>query len=292
MKHVVLDTDTYNEVDDQFALAYLLGNEGKVQTQALYAAPFHNERSSSPEDGMERSYREILTILPLLGREDLVPRTYRGATAYLPNETTPVPSDAARDLAARAMHYTSEERLAVVAIGAITNIASAILLNPEITSRIEVIWLGGHALHHHTNNEFNMRQDIAAARVVISSGVPFTLVPCRGGVAEGFSLSLVEMDHHLKGKNPLCDYLLKTVHEQVDPYTDNPCVSRIIWDVTAVGCLLGGARFMEMREEAAPMPSYRGVWEDARLAHKIRYIFHIHRDSLARHLIETLTTKF
>ena len=34
---VVIDTDTYNEVDDQFALAYLLGNTDRLRLQAIYA---------------------------------------------------------------------------------------------------------------------------------------------------------------------------------------------------------------------------------------------------------------
>ncbi len=37
--------------------------------------------------------------------------------------------------------------LYVATIGAITNVASAILMEPEIITRIVVVWLGGHALH-------------------------------------------------------------------------------------------------------------------------------------------------
>ena len=38
---VVLDTDTYNEIDDQFALAYLLKNAPALNTLAIlpYRAP-------------------------------------------------------------------------------------------------------------------------------------------------------------------------------------------------------------------------------------------------------------
>ena len=45
---MVLDTDTYNEVDDQFALCYSLLSPERVNLQAVYAAPFHNNRSSGP----------------------------------------------------------------------------------------------------------------------------------------------------------------------------------------------------------------------------------------------------
>ena len=53
---VILDTDAYNEIDDQFAIAYMLANRDKLNVKALYAAPFHNAKSSGPKDGMIKSY--------------------------------------------------------------------------------------------------------------------------------------------------------------------------------------------------------------------------------------------
>ena len=55
MVDVVLDTDTYNEVDDQFALAYMLCSGDKLNVKGISAAPFHNSRSCGPGDGMEKS---------------------------------------------------------------------------------------------------------------------------------------------------------------------------------------------------------------------------------------------
>ena len=54
---VVLDTDTYNEIDDQYALSYLVKSGDKLHLKAVYAAPFFNEKSTGPEDGMEKSYQ-------------------------------------------------------------------------------------------------------------------------------------------------------------------------------------------------------------------------------------------
>ena len=120
---VVLDTDTYNEVDDQFALSYLLASQDQLRVKALYAAPFFNENSTGPADGMEKSYQEILKLLRLAGCQELRDVVFRGSASYLPDEGTPVPSPAAEDLARRAMGYSPEAPLYVVAIGALTNIA-------------------------------------------------------------------------------------------------------------------------------------------------------------------------
>lgn len=88
----VLDTDTFNEIDDQFALSYMLRSTERINTRAIYAAPFFNENSSSPEDGMLKSYEEIKTLLKLANREDLIPCAFEGSRRYLPDEKTPVDS--------------------------------------------------------------------------------------------------------------------------------------------------------------------------------------------------------
>ena len=80
MVDVVLDTDTYNEIDDQFALSYMLACKEKICCKAIYAAPFYNMHSTGPADGMERSYQEILHLLTLMGRDDLKESVYRGST--------------------------------------------------------------------------------------------------------------------------------------------------------------------------------------------------------------------
>ena len=175
---VVIDTDTYNEIDDQFAVAYLIKSDEKLNLKAIYAAPFHNEKSTGPADGMEKSYQEIMNILTLLEREDLKSNVFRGSTSYMSSETEPVISDAAKDLAERAMDYSEENPLYVIAIGAITNVSSALLINPEIKNRIVLIWLGGNAVHWPHNREFNLFQDVAGARIVFGCGVPLVQLPC------------------------------------------------------------------------------------------------------------------
>ncbi len=281
----VLDTDAYNEVDDQFAISLFLRMPERVRPLALYAAPFYNSNSSGPADGMEKSYDELGRLLPLLGREDL-PR-YRGSDRYLPSETEAVDSPAARDLIARAMPYSPERPLYVVAIGAITNVASALLLAPEIKEKIVVVWLGGHSLDWAHTKEFNMVQDIAAARVVMGCGVPFVQLPCMG-VVDAFAISKPELEKWLVGKNPLADYLAKAVlHAQQN---SDYVWSRVIWDVTAVAWLFNdGERFMQSKLIPTPLPAYDGLYEHRANAPLCRYVHHISRDALMAELIRRLT---
>jgi inosine-uridine nucleoside N-ribohydrolase len=284
---VVLDTDTYNEIDDQYALAYLIQSDEKLRLKAIYAAPFANCKCDDPADGMERSYEEIINILHLMGRKDLETMVYKGAKKFLPDEQTPVISDAARDLAERAMEYTEDNPLYVIAIAAITNIASALLINPDIRNRIVLVWLGGNALDWPNNKEFNLYQDIAGARIVFDSKAPLVQLPCMG-VVSAFTVSGPELNYHLKGKNALCDYLVKVTEEEAVACGGGVTWSRPIWDVTAVGWLLDGD-FMEERLEYAPIPEYDDRYAYSKNRHFYKYVYYINRDCLLEDLVKKLT---
>lgn len=282
---VVLDTDAYNEVDDQYAIAYLLSYKERLNTKALYAAPFHNELSSGPADGMEKSYDEILRLLALAKRDIPV---FRGSTAFLSDEKTPVVSDAAQDLAARAREYSPEHPLYVVAIGAITNVASAILLEPCVAENTVVVWLGGHALHYSHTDEFNMKQDIAAARVVMGSGVPLVQLPCMG-VVSSFTVSKPELLYWLKGKCALADHLADYTIKTADSYAEGKAWTRCIWDVTAIAWLLNdNDRFMQSRLSPVHLPSYDRHYAAYPDGHTIRYVYHIWRDTLMTDLMQRI----
>jgi len=230
---MVLDTDTYNEIDDQFAVAYALLSPDKLDVEAIYAAPFHNTRSNGPGDGMEKSYAEILRLLERLDHpaEGFV---YRGSTSWLSERQYPEPSPAAVNLVERAMTPSSEGPLYVVAIGAITNVASAILLEPEITQRIVVVWLGGqpHALHF--ASEFNLMQDRRASQLIFDCGVPLVQIPCLG-VASHLLTTVPELGEALKGRNPISDFLFKRFCEY---HEDHFAWAKEIWDISSIAYLL------------------------------------------------------
>jgi inosine-uridine nucleoside N-ribohydrolase len=282
----VLDTDTYNEIDDQFALAFLIKSEEKLNLKGIYAAPFFNQNSSGPGDGMEKSYNEIFNILTLMKREDLKPLVKRGSTTYLPSETEAVDSEAARSLADLAMKYSEDKPLYVLTIGAITNVASAILLKPEIVNRIVIVWLGGNALDWPDTKEFNMYQDVAAARIIFGCGAAVVQLPCMG-VVSSFAANGPELEQWLRGKNELCDYLVDYTTKSALKDGGLPNWTRVIWDVTTVGWLLDGD-FMLDRLEHSPIPQYDHHYSFDHTRHLYRYVYHINRDKLFKALFETL----
>ena len=283
---VVLDTDTYNEVDDQFALAYLLCRRDRINLKAICAAPFHNAKSESAADGMEKSFQEIHHILNLMGKEEYAPWVYRGSADWLPDEETPVHSEAAEKLAELAMEYSPENPLYIVAIGAITNVASALLLKSEITDRIVIVWLGGNAHDWPDNQEFNCGQDVAGARVIFDSGAAVVQLPC-AGVVSAFKTTAGELEMFLRGKNKLCDYLVDIVERDGAAESPYKTWSRVIWDVTAVGWLLE-EDFMRDKLVPSPIPQYDHHYSFDPDRHFIRYVYWINRDALFDDLFEKL----
>ena len=282
---VVLDTDAYNEIDDQFAIAYMIANKEKLNVKAIYAAPFNNNKSSGPKDGMEKSYDEIKKVLSLIDGTDKI-EVYKGSEQFLTDEKTPVISPAAQHMVELAQQYSPDKPLYVVAIGAITNIASAILINPKIIDNIVIVWLGGNALHWNDTKEFNLYQDVASARVIFGCGAPFVQLPC-AGVVSAFTISEAELEKWLSGKNKISDYLARNTIDEASSYAKGKPWTRVIWDVTAVAWLIDG-RFFGERLEKSPVPEYDGHYAYDGDRHFIRYIYHVNRDALVEDLFDKL----
>lgn len=235
---IVIDTDAYNEVDDQFAIVYALKSPERFRVRAIYACPFYkpeyNKRSISPEDGMEKSYHEILDLLELMGvgGKDFV---YKGSRAFLEEKRIGQESEAVRHFIQLVMkEYTPENPLTVIAIGALTNIASAILLEPDICERVNICWLGGPIHSWKNASEFNMHQDLCSTQVVFESDVALTQVPCFG-VSSHLLTSLYELEHCMDLSIPVNQRLVENFRGYAD---DHFAYSKEIWDIAPFAVMM------------------------------------------------------
>ena len=209
---------------------------------------------------------------------------YRGSASFLANKETPVESPACDNIINTVMN--SDELVYIVAVGAITNVASAIIKCPEIVNRTVVIWLGGHALHWQDTREFNLKQDVAAAQIVLDSGVPFVQIPCNGVCTE-FSTTIPELEYYLRGKNELCDYLVDIVRS----YTKKPYGwSKVVWDVTAVAALVD-PKALDMVIIPTPILTNDCHYAKDDARHPFIYVRRIRRDPIYADLFEKLANK-
>ena len=294
---MAIDTDTYNEIDDQFAVVYSLLSPEKLSVEGIYAAPFFNHRSTSPGNGMELSYDEILRLSDRLGVE---PKglVHRGSPGFLMDYDHPYESDAVSDLIERAMQ--SNQPLYVVAIGALTNIASAILIEPKIIENIVLVWLGGNAMHWPHANEFNLMGDVLASRLVLDCGVPLVLIPCEG-VTTHLRTTVSEIDLYVQGRGAIGDYLAETFKAYND---DHFGWSKEIWDVVAVAYLVNAdwipsniisSPIIAQRPPAKkpgpnpyPWEKQQLSWSFDRSRHPIRCAYYVDRDPIFRDLFTKL----
>ena len=281
-KKIILDTDTYNEVDDQFALALAVLSD-KVELLSVNAAPFKNTRSVSPLDGMEKSYSEILNILKLMGKDGQMP-VYRGSTKWITDKAVAEESDAARNIVNTVMG--SDETVYIVAIGAITNVANALIIEPAIAEKAVLVWLGGHSLEWPHSKEFNMVQDVKAAQIVFDCGIPLLQVPCCG-VCDHLLTTVPELDHYLRGKNALCDYLIDIVRSY-PPKGREYGWSKVLWDVSAVAAL-ALPNSLDTVIKDTPVLTDNSLYACDLARHPMIYVRALNRDAIFAYLFSELT---
>ena len=279
--NMVLDTDTYNEIDDQFAVVYAMHSPERLNVQAIYAAPFFNEKSSGPGDGMNKSYEEIHRLFDRMHRTIPDGFVLKGSDRYLESLDTPCYSEAVRDLIDRAMSAT--EPLYVVAIGAITNIASAMLIEPRIIEKIVIVWLGGNALYWPDTKEFNLAQDVLAAQMIYNSGVPLVMLPCMNVVTH-LSTTVAELEQYVDGQSDIGTYLTQNVREC---YRENIAGSRVIWDVSAIAYLINPS-WVPTRLVNSPVLTDQVTWSVDQSRHFMKIAVHVDRDLIFTDLFDKI----
>src|SRR5215213_6375385 len=193
-RRVIIDTDAKNEADDQFAIVHALLSPS-LDVRGLIAAHFGTSRSNR---SMEESREEIDLLLDLLGLEDQV-TVANGAREAIAGEQTPLDSAGAQLIIAESKLATAQEPLFVAFLGPVTDMASAILLDPDIVHRdIVVVWIGGvgyGGVETYPGVEFNLGNDIAAANVVYDSGITVWQVP--SNVYSQVSVSYAELEEKI-----------------------------------------------------------------------------------------------
>ncbi len=227
VKKVILDTDAYNEIDDQFAIACLYYSK-KTQLLAVCAEHYMHDRCNSMLVGMKKSYDEIVKVLSLCDPHYMT-ETFRGSTTSIDESGAAVDSDAADAIIRIARE--SDEIVYVAAIGALTNVASALMKAPDIIHNICVLFVGCRPLSVGCPVEYNVEQDYKAAQAVFESGVPLIIVPDLNVTQK--LRSPIDCTAELKGANPVCDYLYDISYNAYRTAGCPPTWARTIWDLAA-----------------------------------------------------------
>lgn len=184
---IIIDTDAACEADDPFAIAHALMCQ-KFDVRAIFAEQFNCEGST------RQSYEEILTVLRAMKKE--VPVFMGEETKISEKKQGEEVSPAADFLIEEAMRE-DEKPLFVLCIGAITNVASAMMKKKEIAKHMTIVWIGGQGHEHSTPEvrEFNAGNDVEAINYVLNSGVNFWQIP--NDVYGKMRISLAEIERRI-----------------------------------------------------------------------------------------------
>ncbi len=227
--NIILDTDTYNECDDQFALTYLIKCQDLFNIEVITIAPFsHPKKSVSAPDSQELSYNEAVKICNFFGFDSS--KVYKGSTDYIQNGYNE-DNDAVNKIIETAQR---NEKTYILGIGAITNIALAIKKEPKIANKIEIVWLGGNQLGYDSNKEYNFKQDVDAVKTIFNSNVPLTVLPCNKVVSK-LIIDINTLKEKLGGKNELYDYMIERFYD--DGY-NGIREERVIWDIAVIAYMI------------------------------------------------------
>lgn len=198
----IVHTDCANEADDQYTLAHCLMTP-YMDVKGVIAAHFARNFAGRT-DTAKQSYNECDKIMKLMHVRDEYPLLL-GANEPMSDECTPVDSEGARFIIQEAMK-DDKRPLYIGLQGSLTDLASAIVMEPKICERMTAIWIGG-GIYPKGGHEFNLMQDVAAANVVFKSQMPVWQVPMN--VYKKFAVSLAELQHKVAPYGEIGRYLFE-----------------------------------------------------------------------------------
>lgn len=277
--NVILDTDTYNECDDQFALSYLIKSQNLFNIEAITVAPYsHKSRNVSVKEGQELSYDEVKKISRWLNF-DTTNKAFKGSIDYICNGYNK-DNDAVNKIIEIAL---KNNKTYILAIGAITNVALAIKKEPKIIDRIEVIWLGGNELGYADNMEYNFRQDIDAVKMIFESKVNLTILPCKNVISK-LKINIKILKEKLGNKSELCNYLIDRFYN--DGYHGIQ-EERVIWDISVIAYMINKDWF-KVKEISCPIINDDSSYKLIDNKHKIKIVIDINKDEIYKDLFRKL----
>ncbi|MFC2124160.1 nucleoside hydrolase [Bacteroidota bacterium] len=230
---LIIDADTANEIDDLYAIVRAIYEPG-LDLKGLSSGQW--EHQLSPKFTAKESQRLNEDILRLTRRQDIpsplgsdmkIGKPWGGSE---PRETA-----AANHIIKTANSVLAGEKLSIISLGAPTNLASAIQLNPEIIPKIKCYCLGGKYFSDRDvwdKDEFNFRRDLNAINVLFNTdNLDLFIMPAN--ILYEYKYAQDEVFKRLKGKGDTWDYL---VARWISHAPDSK--QRIMWDLAMVQALI------------------------------------------------------
>ncbi len=293
---VVIDSDANNELDDQHAIAYLLFNADVFD---ILGVTVNNTKSGG---GIAGQYDEALRVMKLCKADGSVPLLkgaegdYRHIVKHLGGPD--YDGHAAVEFIIRtASKHTPGNKLVLLPVGKLTNIALALKKAPAIVPKVRVVWLGSN---YPGRGEYNLDNDRTAVNPVIDSGVAFEMVTVRYGKPSGTDAvraSIEEIKNKMPGRGPRVAEPVTGRHGgrfetfgdySVDLFKNMKSMTRALYDMAAVA-IVKNPRWAAVSTIPAPKLLDNGAWEQRPNTPAAIHIWeHFDRDAIMKDFYDTM----
>ena len=242
---VVLATDCGVEMDDQWALAHLL-----LSRELALRAVITTHASSigfSSATSAKKAAEVIARVPPAAGSPP--PPVVTGSDSPLREATAPRESPGVDTLLELSRSHSASRRLVILATGAATDIASAILKDPSIVDRVSVVAMGFDDWPR-GGDGFNVKNDPLAWRILLNSDVP--VVVGSGAVTRrGLRLTRAEAAALMRPHGAVGEYLYSLFDDWLRKQATIVALyvapeTWVVWDEVVVAYALGMARGNEV----------------------------------------------
>lgn len=233
-RDVIVTTDCGADIDDQFAIAYLL-----LLPQVHVKAIVTTHAPSLPKNA-ESSAACVRDVLHRL-RPSSAPPVFAGSDVPL-SGPTPLRNAGVDFTVSTSRKYSSQNRLVIITIGATTDVASAFLQDPTLGDRVEILTMGFDSWPK-GGDPWNIKNDPLAYQVILSSAAPIT-IGSTDVTHKYLELSDTEAAQMLSGHGPFAEWLNGLFQNWVTKQSDLVAqVVRphhwVVWDMVVVAHLLG-----------------------------------------------------
>ncbi len=281
---VVLDCDTANEIDDQFAIAHALGAPGgTLDVRGVISV--HNTTAHGA--GSRDMYQdEAERVVALCGSD--VP--------CIPGAERPMESRGELVPSAGLEFLVEEARLApltVVATGPATDAASLFLAAPEVRESVRVVWLGGfggeETYRRFKSSELNGRADIAAWRTMLEEPLDLLQIPTWPTAAK-IVVEAGPFGEKLRGLGrPVATYLAEILDRWVAEHGGpvDPEGEKILWDLACVAAVADPAAVVVERT-AAPTLDAAGAHDYSLPGREVEMVSDLDERRVIADLVEAL----
>lgn len=249
---VWLDADTANEIDDLYALTRALTAPG-LEIAGLSSAQW---KASPIAEGNTLEASQLLNeaLLGLLGKTSIPAHRGSLVPVYWWGRDRAAYSGAAYHLMLEARKAAPDRKLTVVALGALTNVATALMMDPSIAARMRLYWLGAEVREGVWNkSEFNCLNDIHALNEALNArDLEISVMPAN--VAAQLTFDYADAAPRLRAAGRLGEFLLGRWNGHAPGAS-----SWIMWDLAAIEWLLNPALVESKLMPAPPENTPRQV---------------------------------